>query len=271
LVATDEQLLNDDLLHDTMSPLPQASELPYIAGFVALIRVFRCCADLFSFGIPGSVNQAYSMTSGPSDSQLLPCSPESPASIHNGHAPGKGLAAIVGIFHTLGTIMESLPQHLRFDGTARVDHSSPDMEHVLPDPFQIMAANIHITSLYLQSSILETFASSTRFATRASTDLTEEAMRVRAQIWTLRESIARELLQLLENAPTWTLEANGASMIGKIREIASTLLNSDEDEGLRLAEQEATSREFVQKFVEILSKVDFSARHGEATANWSCT
>lgn len=166
--------------------------------------------------------------------------------------------------------MESLTQQLRFDAPARVDHSSPNKDDFPPDAFQIMAANVHVTSLYLQSSILEIFASSTRFATQPSTELSEQATRVRAQIWTLRESIARELLQLLEHAPVWTLEANAASMITKTHEIASTLLNSDQDEGLRLAEQAATSRDSVQKFVEILSKVDFGARYGEANANWSC-
>jgi hypothetical protein len=265
LALHDEDLLDE---RSVVNGTRNETELPSIVGFVALIKVFRCCADLFSFGIPGSVNQAYSMASGPVVSQLLPSSPESPASISNAHAPSRGLAAIVDIFHALGSIMESLPQELRFDGPGHEQPSPNGTDH-LPDPFKIMAANIHITSLYLQSAILETFASSTR--TVVSADMSDEATRVRTQIWTLRESIAQELLQLLESCPPWTVEANGASMIGKIREIASTLLNSDEDEGLRQAEQEATSREYVQKFVEILSNLDFGARRGEAATNWSGT
>lgn len=209
------------------------------------------------------------MAAGPIDGSLLPSSPESPASMSTAHAPSRGLAAIVGIFHTLGNIMDSLPQELQFDRPGE-DHRSP-ADDAVPDPFKIMAANIHITSLYLQSSILETFASSTRTIALTSSEASDEAMRVRNQIWTLRESIAQELLQLLEHCPPWAVEANGASMIGKIREIASTLLNTDEDEGLRLAEQEATSRGFVQKFVELLSKLDFGARRGEAATNWSGT
>jgi len=266
----DEQLLDEAYSPASHIASPQVAELPCIVGFVALIRVFRCCADLFSFGIPGSVNAAYSMAAGPIDGHMLPSSPESPASMANAHAPSKGLAAIVGIFHTLGQIMDELPPELRFNQGNEESHASPNTEEN-PDPWKIMAANIHITSLYLQSSILETFANSTRVISQPSPELSEEVTRVRTQIWTLRESIAQELLQLLENCPSWTVEANGASMIGKIREIASTLLNSEEDEGLRLAEQEATSREFVQKFVEILSKLDFGARRGEAAQNWSGT
>ena len=209
------------------------------------------------------------MVSGPLDGQLLPSSPESPAAFNATHAPSKGLAAIVGIFHTLGSIMDSLPRELQLIGP-EPGQEWPD-DGRLPNAFEIMAANIHITSLYLQSSILETFASSTRSIAHASVDMIDEVTRVRMQIWNLRESIARELLQLLENCPPWTVEANGASMIGKIREIATTLLNSDEDEGLRKAEQEETSRAFVQRFVEILSKLDFGARRGEAAGNWSGT
>ena len=270
LSVHDEQLVDDEYSLDSQIRSPRVTELPCIVGFVELIRVFRCCADLFSFGIPGSVNSAYSMASGPIDGHMLPSSPSSPASMGNSHAPSKGLAAIVGIFQMLGQIMDSLPPELRFDQSGRENHASPNTEES-PDPFKIMAANIHITSLYLQSSILETFANSTRSISQPSAELSDEVMRVRNQIWTLRESIAQELLQLLGNCPSWTVEANGASMIGKIREIASTLLNTEEDEGFRLAEQEATSRGFVQKFVEILSKLDFGARRGEAAQNWSGT
>ncbi|KIV98806.1 uncharacterized protein PV09_09456 [Verruconis gallopava] len=254
----DDELTDHDELADEQSRRLRLSALPPIVGFVALIKVFRCCADLFSFGVPGSINQAYSMASGPFDRQLFPSSPDSG---QVAHSPSKGLAAIFQVFQRLSEILNSLPDELKLPShKENVSQTFSD----IPDQFEIMRANIHITSLYLQSTILETFASTNSSANQSlQADVSDEASRVRTKIWRFRESIAQELLQVLESCTPWTLEANGASMIIKVREIASTLLD-DED----LIENEADStREYITKFVEILSNLDFGARRGEGTGS----
>lgn len=236
---------------------------PCIVGFVALIQVFKCCSDLFSYGIPGSINHAYSMAAGPLDNHLFPASPESTASAPASFPPTKGIASIFNVFQRLGAIMDSLPTELKVSD--RAPSSNDRSDHTI-NQFDIMRANVHITSLYLQSTILETFASNTRAVISDARLVSEEADRVKAQIWALRESICRELLSLLESCPPWTLEANGSSMILKIREIAATLLD-EEDNQERFPEDEELSRAYVEKFVEILTSLDWGARMQVSTPN----
>lgn len=255
--------LDDDQLDDSTTGSADKGQLgterqtPCIAGFVALIQVFLCCVEFYSHGLPGSIAQSYNSATVPQDSGLRRAtSPEA-------SSPGLGrhhqrLDMVHRMFRTLNRVIEALPKELGLP-TATSDDGPPKMDGRSASQFGIMRANIHITSLYLQSNILETFQSSLRADASQSDD---EDTRVSSQIFRFRQSIARELLNIIEYCPLETLEPNGASMVIKIREIASSLLEHDnaEDGGGDLNGAD------VKRFIDILTGLDWGARTGEPAA-----
>jgi restriction endonuclease Mrr len=96
--------------------------------------------------------------------------------------------------------------------------------------FAIMRVNIHVTSLYLQSTLLDTSLdaltkSSCREASGSVTSSESPVMfaseegpeaRTNAELWELRENLAQELLNVLRRSTSKTLEANGLSMVGAL-------------------------------------------------------
>ncbi|KAF2000123.1 hypothetical protein P154DRAFT_492723 [Amniculicola lignicola CBS 123094] len=227
---------------------------PLIAGFVALIKVFLCVVDLLSHGFPGSPPQAYAMTSGSSQTQAE----------GNARRSTVSLGSLLRIIKQLQGTLEELPNELKIS-TLDPQLRTPEAEGVAGSPriyqFDIMRANIHITSLYIQSTILETcsnaFTTSNadQFAASPSDDRSSPGYAPRTQLWKFRESIAKELLEVLNFCSSRTLEANGTSMIVKIREIAATLLGDGNDIGVT-SDLEEQSRQYVQAFAEILASID---------------
>jgi hypothetical protein len=204
--------------------------LPLISGFVALIKVFLCVVDVLSHGFPGSPPQAYAMTSGGPRPLIYPENPLDGTHPPERSAPSKSsisLSALLSIIRNLQTTLEELPNELKISSLDtelqspnQYSYMSPKVTH----QFDIMRANIHITSLYIQSTILE--ACSTAFAnpqanafdtspgdeTRSSPSSVS-----RTQLWLFRKSIARELLEVLNFCSTRTLEANGSSIVSTPR------------------------------------------------------
>lgn len=210
-----------DIIHK-----PDVRPLPLISGFIALIKVFLCVVDLLSNGFPGSPPQAYSMTSGtlrpviyPEGATNLTYTPTDSA-----HSSSTiSLGALLRIIRKLQITLEELPSELKIstlDPLLRIPHESSRDSSVRIHQFDTMSANIHITSLYIQSTILE--ACSNAFTnpqaiahgaspgsdTRSSHDYTP-----RTQLWMFRKSIAAELLEVLNFCSSRTLEANGSSMV----------------------------------------------------------
>ncbi|KAF2648085.1 hypothetical protein K491DRAFT_684989 [Lophiostoma macrostomum CBS 122681] len=240
--------------------------IPVISGFVALIRVFLCVADIFSNGFPGSPPKAYAMTSGTLGTQLPNASVE--LSILNiGTTTSRSslnLNALLRIIRRLQNTLEELPEQLKIsnlDPRLRSPEAHPATSSSVPHQFDIMRANIHITSLYIQSTILETcstsFVESSLGASAASPEddpSSSPKPTPRTQLWEFRGSIARELLEVLNFCSSRILEANGSSMIVKIREIAATLLDHDDVEVT--CELEEQSRQYVAQFANILAGLD---------------
>lgn len=130
--------------------------------------------------------------------------------------------------------------------------------------FEAMRANVHITSLYMQSTILENYSDTLQRPTPQSGDRLGNAngevdFSTRAHLWKYREGIAREMLDVLNSCSPSTLEANGTSMVKKIREIAATLLNREGDQSM-LSDIEERSRQYITQFVEILADLDYTSR-----------
>ncbi|KAH7389277.1 hypothetical protein DE146DRAFT_758589 [Phaeosphaeria sp. MPI-PUGE-AT-0046c] len=271
--ADDEDLTTAiDDANTLMDPIHNLDNhpLPLISGFVALIKVFLCVVDLLSNGFPGSPPQAYAMTSG----SLRPAiNLEGTASVTYTSTDSPqptstiSLGALLRIIRRLHTTLEELPKELRIstlDPQLRAPLSHSRESLVRTHQFDTMSANIHITSLYIQSTILE--ACSNAFinpqdiahgASPGSDTRCIQESTPRTQLWMFRKSIAAELLEVLNFCSSRTLEANGSSMIVKIREIGATLLDSDENYLEVASEQEEESRRYVAQFADILSNLDY--------------
>lgn len=201
--------------------------LPIISGFIALIKVFLCVVDLLSNGFPGCPPQAYAMTSGTLRAQIYPNNPVDSTCSRPGLAMSRStisLNALLRIIRKLQSTLEELPEELKISTLDPELQSSYDNRHMtssIRNQFDIMRANIHITSLYIQSTILE--ACSSAF-TRPEADIfamspgeetrSSPGYPPRTQLWMFRKSIARELLEVLNFCSSRTLEANGTSMVG---------------------------------------------------------
>lgn len=218
--------MNHNDLDDSLNGLGGIDEQqrPLICGFIALVRLFLCVVDLLSSGLfPGAPPQAYAMTSGSLRSLAFPESPDNRVTSVTSRSM-LNLTSLLHIIKKLQSTLQELPDELKIT-TLQSHVRSPDSEAEMLDPtlslqFDIMRANIHITSLYIQSTILEACSSAfASFASDAPTASPEDDARSspgnspRTQLWKFRESIACELLDVLNFCSTRTLEANGSSMV----------------------------------------------------------
>lgn len=194
---------------------------PIISGFIALIKVFLCVVDLLSKGFPGSPPQAYAMTSGSLRQRIFPHEENTTHSTDSRSTVS--LASLLRIIKKLQSTLDELPEELKIqtlDPQLQSPSNNNESQSTRSYQFDIMRANIHITSLYIQSTILETCSSAFResptdtFSTSPGDDvISSPGYTPRTQLWKFRESIARELLDMLNFCSTRTLEANGSSMV----------------------------------------------------------
>ncbi|CAK7219947.1 hypothetical protein SBRCBS47491_004025 [Sporothrix bragantina] len=270
---------------------------PTISGFVALIKVFLCVADLLDVVFPGPPAH-FSLPPGSHALQYLLPPQEGfiPNPFHSvaAHSEMSILDSLLQVMTRLNAVLNGLPDELRpirnADDTRRVLRSN------VPSHFEIMRANIHITSIYIQSMIIEMCLSKVQGLPTSSSDLhatassssvtgaqsldalqdlllstpsTDHAASspsatsgINTRLWQLKESIARELLEAVTSSPTWVLESNGSSMITKIREIAATLLDRAEEsvEQPPLSTSDSNSQEYLAQFVKILADLDHLSR-----------
>ena len=134
---------------------------PLISGFIALVRVFLCVVDLLSNGFPGSPPQAYSMGSGTLRPRVFPEDLAEPLS----QAAPKlsrstlNLSGLLRIIRKLQSALEELPDGLKthtLDPELRPPRGNEEARLAVSYQFDVMRTNIHITSLYIQSTVLET-------------------------------------------------------------------------------------------------------------------
>lgn len=131
---------------------------PTISGFIALIKVFLSVADLLDVVFPGPPAH-FSLSPGshalkyllPQQEGLIPNNP-----LHNAASTPSEMTildSLLQVMTRLNAVLNGLPDELRpirhADDTRRVLRSN------VPSHFEIMRANIHITSIYIQSMIIE--------------------------------------------------------------------------------------------------------------------
>lgn len=224
----DEDLTDDKQsppqYHNSLEVSTSGRPLPLISGFIALNKVFLCVVDLLSNGFPGSPPQAFAMTSGSLRPLIYPLDSVEEASTQRSTL---SLSSLLRIIKKLQSTLNELPAELKIstlDPQLRSADGDGEEQSTRSGQFDIMRANIHITALYIQSTILETcssaFVNSPSDAFSASPgDETRSSpgYAPRTQLWMFRESIARELLEVLNFCSSRTLEANGHSMVSVMR------------------------------------------------------
>jgi hypothetical protein len=154
-----------------------------------------------------------------------------------GQYPTSQQGALLEVVKRLQTTLTELPVELRLSSRCPSPNlSAPpriEMVAVAAQQFAIMRVNIYVTSLYLQSSLLDIYlnsiskmqrpssrgysasiADSASSCTPGSEDLGEST--AQAELWELREELARELLDIVTVSSPQTLEANGLSMVSQI-------------------------------------------------------
>lgn len=177
-------------------------------------------------------------------------------------------------------VLDRLPPELRFPHP--LDMPNDDVEipsH--PDPYRSMRANTHLTGIFLQSLVIESYVAKmlhTRHAPRTWTasglaedspgtsevnsDAYEAHLRWndRSEIWKLREGIAKELQNLLRSFPMSVFEVTGVAMTVKIRRVAATLLEHSDPTAPPEEAGEAERRRtgYLDYFVRVLTELDHS-------------
>ncbi|KAL4931849.1 uncharacterized protein BDV17DRAFT_288434 [Aspergillus undulatus] len=134
----------------------------------------------------------------------------------------------------------------------------------LASEFHIARANIHITSLYIQSVLLENvihvqllpaLCAESHHRMPSDTEIL-----LKRELWKYRSAIARDLLAVLEHIPKQTLERNSFAFVLAIRKVASTLLDPDGDMAIPdYMKEEVMTDSYVQQFAEILVPLDCNA------------
>ncbi|KAK7210811.1 hypothetical protein V2G26_017989 [Clonostachys chloroleuca] len=205
LELSDEQLLD---------PAAVTTSTPVISGFVALIHVFTCMVDLLDTAFPGAPSYFRLTSSSLSARLFADAIPEPQRSI--GLSDDHILDPLVLVMARLEGTLGKVPDSLKLPSPG-----SPPLSHLMgprkAEQFEIMRANIHITSIYIQSMTLEMCLSKLEgrrppSSSTQETDLSPQNSGLIDQLWKMRESVAQDLLSIVNVSAPAVLEANGNSM-----------------------------------------------------------
>ncbi|KAE9370012.1 hypothetical protein N431DRAFT_468098 [Stipitochalara longipes BDJ] len=231
------------------------TRISLISGFIALIKVFLCVGQLISNSAPLSfAHPNPSWTTNILD-QLRLNPPYIP------HGPAKeclDIDSLRQMLRNLANVLNDLPQELQITANRPPDLSTNCIQ------YNIMKANIHVTRLFFQSTILErcstVFYDSSGLEENLEIIFLSQEQIAKIELWKARDMIATELLDVLNHCTRDSLEANGASVVIKIRSIASTLLGRD-DERIIGSDIAQRAEHYLQNFIEVLSVLDYSHRN----------
>jgi hypothetical protein len=135
--------------------------------------------------------------------------------------------------------LDDLPAELRWRGGL----SRPPRSNFGTD---VQIANLYITQLHIRSNLLEQMDRLTKDLPDLST-----SQNIVAQ----RQSIVEDSLEILSHMPRETLEANGHSLVPKIRDIGAALL--DEVIGESRGTMSESARLDLERLLEKLENLDF--------------
>lgn len=246
---SDDDLAGDAAIDGTSLEQPATRSLPMISGFIALVKVFLSVADLLHKAFPGAPT-GYKLSSGAWETNLFNEYEHHRMQVSSASTPM--LDSLFQVMARLESTLSELPEALSMPRrrgsprTARAEgsHSLPQ----LSPQFDIMRANIHITAIYIQSTILETcltkmgappikvegqhqqqsISALTPGSHSSNADQpTPPDASAREQVWELREAIARELLDVVSSNSSWTLESNGMSMVSQNTHMLSRSPSAD--------------------------------------------
>ncbi|KAL3461661.1 hypothetical protein BJX64DRAFT_152404 [Aspergillus heterothallicus] len=152
------------------------------------------------------------------------------------HTPSQVLStSLARIRH----ILDCLPPELRWRGGMSRPHQATRGHDV-------QIANIFVTSLYVRSNLLQQFGAKGEQGHGQGYDLEEH------------QSIVGDLLEVLYHLPQPILEANGYSLIPKIRDIGAAyleVLQGDTNDGLIAIDDEAKGK--LERLLKKLGVLDF--------------
>ena len=270
LEVSDEQLIPDSV----MASCHTDGRVPVITGFASLIRVFLCLRDVLSSDVSRCL-RTYPRNIENFGFAIPPAEfGEDWGKTHR--TPHQSLAARLQAAREMREnftrIMTNLPEELQFPPPLETETSREDMQQ-----FDIARATLHITSLYLQSTLVENLFNSQpppRLESISSTGsptirpgllplgymqeyipTAPPEVTIQRELWSLREDIAQNLLDILDHTPTETLERNGFSLVLQIRKVAATLLDhGDDPQTPDLTEGRVAS--YIHRFAEILANLD---------------
>ncbi|PVH84989.1 hypothetical protein DL98DRAFT_62467 [Cadophora sp. DSE1049] len=194
--------ISDHELGSASGSVIEATSTPSIAGFVTLVKVFHCLRGLLSVHVANPFLHPNSQT-------------------QQGHFLSP--ASLLATFNALSSILDDIPPELDILEPQR----QPDQQTRESNHFNIMKSNIYITKLYLQCWILDRYLSILPpvISPQSPTSSRSEAQRLRSY----RQDITRQALQVLKFCSQNTLESHGESMVTKIREIATILLEQEQE------------------------------------------
>ncbi|KAI5208161.1 hypothetical protein E4T39_01462 [Aureobasidium subglaciale] len=131
----------------------------------------------------------------------------------------------------------------------------------ITDPqFETMTANIHVTHVWVQNLLLERF-----LATQNADPSVKDDSCTQTLVWEMRETICRQLMHILNNISESNLKPNGYVLIGKVRSVASGLLDCCPEGDDTTVEK---ARTYLQDFADILAHLDESYRKDFTTNLW---
>lgn len=247
--------ISDEELSPTSNTYIDRTKTPVIAGFVTLVKVFLCMRDLLSAHL---------------------ANPFDPRAAH--HNQFLSPTSLLSTFSALSSVLDDIPSELNILET----QTQPDQQARTTNHFNIMKSNIYITKLYLQCWILDRYLSLLPpiVLPQSPSSTLSEAQRLRSY----RQDITRQALQVLNFCSQSTLESHGESMVVKIREIATSLLEQEQEQyGIRIetlseersdelrskimGEDTASGQDYVMaSFLHILAVLDYAHRHAVDTA-----
>jgi hypothetical protein len=207
---------DDDLATNAPQSCSQAAPTPIIAGFIALIKVFVCIVDLLDKSFPGPPPY-FSLSPGALATTLFPAQEIKEASFRT-PADLPLLESLFQVMTRLNVILSELPEPLSLRTRDSVSSDSAGHDTAYSSQFEIMRANIHITAIYFQSLVLEMCLNKLQ-GDQSSTPQAQQPPElpqrsISSQLWQMKESVARELLEILSCSSASVLESNGTSMVG---------------------------------------------------------
>ena len=226
--------VSDDMLHPSTSDISSSESTSYegrplISGFIGIVKIFLCMADHLTYPNPAATlsPSARRLRSQLSASRGLMGDDEQ----RHSHK----IEALSLVMRRLEATIRELPEELQMP-RGRYGYAADEPFESWPlrsRQFEMMTANIHVTSLFFQSAMLEECLNDMAAAGqqpmpespashRSSTTMVSGTSpgsqglvdgSVRDRLRKIRKSLAQELLDVLTCFSLDILEANGKSMV----------------------------------------------------------